>query len=175
MADSCTLQFTQSHGRPTHHTFHSKLWQTHISYISLKVVADLRTRIHGTLRTNNVAINGINNKFQILMADTKGKLCLQHTQAKAFLQTWVVHIKDNKGSLQINNLLSDPCLQKPFLSKECMKYTMQMICCWSNSFKRMASSKVADLKGAIVTLYINQSKFHDPRAELHYSPAPYIT
>ena len=66
------LTFTQSHGRLTQLIFHSKSWQNHAPYISFKVVADLRIQIHGTLRTNKVAISSINNKCQIHMADIRG-------------------------------------------------------------------------------------------------------
>ena len=40
--------------------------------------------------------------------------------------------------------------------------------------KRMANSEAVDSKGAMVTLYTNQSKLHDLRAKLHYSPVPHI-
>jgi hypothetical protein len=97
VADPRTLHLTQSRGRPMQLIFHSKLWQIHALHISLKVVvdpynsyftqsrgrpvhhtspfkvvADLRTQIHGTLRTNKIAISSINNKCQTHMADTRG-------------------------------------------------------------------------------------------------------
>ena len=54
VADPRTLYLTQSRGRPTHHTS------------PFKVVADLQTQIHGTLRPNKIAISDINDNVKYI-------------------------------------------------------------------------------------------------------------
>jgi hypothetical protein len=102
-----TLYLTQSRGRPMQLIFHSKLWQTCALHIPLKVVVDpynsyftqsrgrpmhhtspfkvvvdLRTQVHGILRTNKIAISSINSRCQTRMADTRGNCVFGRLEKK---------------------------------------------------------------------------------------------
>ena len=105
-------------------------------YILLKVVADLRTQIHGTSRINKPTICGINNKWQKHMADEKHDL---------------IYCRPNmKETKDLHRLTIYWFITKPFCQKNA--WSTQ----WFNPFKRIAT---ADSKGEMVTLSTNQSNF----------------
>ena len=119
--------------------------------ISLKVVANLWTQIHGTLRINKPTVCSINSKWRKHMADEKHDL---------------VYCRPNmKKTKDLHRLAIYWFITKPFLSKECMKYTMVQSL-QENSNRR--------LKGSNGYLIHKPLQLHDLRVQLHHSLAPHI-
>ncbi len=151
VVDPRTLHLTQSRGRPTQLIFHSKSWQNHAPYISFKVVANLRTQIHGTLRIKEVAISSINNKCQMHMADTRGNCVFVRLKQKHSYRPELFLSKVEKGLRRLTTYwFITSIFAKAFLVwriHEAHNVNELLLIRLLQKSKRMANSEAIDSKG----------------------------